>query len=181
MSRATSGSGRDGASAYSCERFWRPISIRSSNAASTKRPTRAPFFSSNELVATVELYVTKWGVFSSSNAFIPATTACAGSCGVDSSLCTLISPPIIATKSVKVPPVSTPTTICAELRRRVGLRTAMLVRRPEAVPCPKRALSGLYYDIVDQSGGVVTCRREISIHRQQHLEITWVAGRLQRG
>src|SRR5271170_2659041 len=38
-------------------------------------------------------------------------TASAGSAGVESTLCTRISPPMIATRSVKVPPVSTPTRI----------------------------------------------------------------------
>ena len=55
IARLTSGSGRDGASAYRSSRFCRPISIRSSKPALVNSATRAPFFSSSALVATVEL------------------------------------------------------------------------------------------------------------------------------
>ena len=43
IARGTSGIGREGDSAYSSMRFWRPISIRSSKRALVNSATRAPF------------------------------------------------------------------------------------------------------------------------------------------
>jgi hypothetical protein len=60
---------------------------------------------------------------------MPTSTACAGSCGVDSSLWTLMLPSTSPTKSVKVPPVSTPTVTSDRLVLRSRFRTG--IREPQ--------------------------------------------------
>src|SRR5262252_6626256 len=93
-------------------RSCRPISSTSSKPSVVTSVTRAPFRSSSAFVATVEPCRTRVPRPAPARAS-PASTACAGSCGVDGTLNATRSPPRQATTSVKVPPVSMPMALAA--------------------------------------------------------------------
>src|SRR2546426_1542308 len=92
---------------YSSRRVCRPMTSTSSKPSVVRRAVRAPLRSSNAFVATVDPCMTsaapEMPAFS-----IPFMMASSGCCGVESSLNISILPSWITTKSVNVPPVSTP-------------------------------------------------------------------------
>src|SRR5438477_3264354 len=119
-------------------RSWRPISSTSSNPAVVTSVTRAPFRSRSAFVATVEPCRTLVPRSAPARASA-ASTAAAGSRGVDGSLNATRRPPRHATTSVNVPPVSTPTAVAgasASGRRAPGLRPALGLARPATLPPP---------------------------------------------
>src|SRR5439155_11214414 len=109
-------------------RCCRPISSTSSKPAVVTRVTRAPFRSSSAFVATVEPCRTRVPRPHRARASA-ASTAAAGSPGVDGSLNASRRPPLHATTSVNVTPVSMPTAWAA--------RSLLLDRR---APTPPPAL-----------------------------------------
>src|SRR5438034_1839577 len=117
-------------------RSWRPTSSTSSKPAVVTSVTRAPLRSSSALVATVEPCRTR--VLRSAPARArAASTAAAGSRGVEGSLNELRRPPRHATTSVNVPPVSTPTAVATGDRVGAAARPArgeLADARPDTIP-----------------------------------------------
>ena len=133
-SRSTSGRGRSAIGSYSDGRTWRAISMTSAKPCVVTSATRPPLPSSKALVATVVPWAS-----SSADAPAPASSsaarsACVGSSGVDG---TLTTRPSSATRSVNVPPVSTPSphATTSVARGRPGQRRrSRRPRRPVRTP-----------------------------------------------
>src|SRR2546425_4291015 len=120
--RSTSGGGWSRARSYSAARSCRLSHNRSSKPRVVTSTTRAPRRSSSALVAIV----VPWTRMSTGadRSSIARNIPTAGSCGVVTTLRTAISPlSASATRSVKVPPTSTPT-LTATSPRNCGLRIA---------------------------------------------------------
>ena len=111
----TRGTGGSMNRSYMSYRPSRPISTASRNPEVASSPTRAPFRSISALVASVVPWIrarTPAGPApaSWSSVTTPSSTACDGSLGVVRSLPTRTAPVVSSTqtRSVKVPPMSTP-------------------------------------------------------------------------
>ena len=106
--RSTNGRRGPGVRLYSSARFCRPISNKSSKPAVVMKAVRSPFRSSSAFVATVDPCTTSAPTLPAACAS-PSRMTSAGDLGLDRSL-TLVMRPLSSstTKSVKVPPASTP-------------------------------------------------------------------------
>src|SRR6266404_6045085 len=108
-------------------RSWRCMNSRSRKPAVAMKATAAPLRSSTALVATVEPWPRSFMRDRSMPEAVNAANApTSGLLGVLGTLVTTILPPSTATRSVKVPPTSTPTRIGSALAQ-LGLQLGDLL------------------------------------------------------
>src|SRR3972149_11902129 len=115
---------------YSSGRFWRPMASRSSNPLVVIKAVLGSLLSSRALVPTVVpcIRLSFWPLWI--KPLTPERTALAGFVGEDNILNDFSLPACSKTKSVKVPPVSTPSLIISVV--------FLLARAQEASPCGQK-------------------------------------------
>ncbi len=142
-SLGTSGGGRLRVRSYSDCRFWRPISRTSRKPSVVTSAVRAPLRSSSALVATVEPCATVAPLTGPMPAASSAAITPSDWSAVVGTLAVTIRPSTRATRSVNVPPTSTPIRSTQPSREQRGPRSRTGGHSMAQIELPKSSSLGL--------------------------------------